>query len=172
MKNKYLSTALISCAIATIAAPLHAEENTPGEMSESAFVCAVRGGTPTMFAYTPGEITLTPLMSWHQEYLNPQQSGAEVCQKTAASLQASYQQDEAKYLKSATTEDDNLVCLVNDEDQDCLSEDSEQLFSVNSKYNASCVLENKTPIECAATQVSRGIYSFSDEPYQPLWWPW
>ena len=172
MKNKYLSTALIGCAIAFAAAPLHAEEKTASQLSDSAFVCAVQGKTPTMFAYTPGEVALTPLMRWHEEYLKPEQSGAEVCQKTAANLQDSYQQKEAKYLKSATTEDDNLVCLVNEEDQDCLNENSQPLFSVNAKYNASCVLENKTPIECAATQVNRGIYSFNDEPYQPLWWPW
>ena len=172
MKNKYLSTALVGCAIALVAVPINAEEKANPELSESAFVCAVQDKTPTMFAYTPGEVALTPLMSWHGEYLSPGQSGAEVCQKTASKLQESYQQNEAKYLKSETTEDENLVCLVNEEDRNCIDEDSQTLFSVNPKYNASCVLENKTPIECAATQVNRGIYSFNEEPYQPLWWPW
>ena len=172
MKNKYLITALLGCAIAFTAIPLNAEEETAPESLDSAFVCATQGEIPTMFAYNPGNVNLTPLMSWHAEYLLPGQSGAEVCQKTATRLQNSYQQEEAKYLKSAATEDKNLVCLVNEEEQDCLDEDSQKLFSVNQKYNASCVLENKSPIECAAVQVNRGIYSFNDEPYQPLWWPW
>ena len=171
MKNKYLSAVLGATAIALAAVPMNAEEQPNSEVVNSVFVCAVGNETPTMFAYTPGEIALTPLMSWHNEYLSPEQSGTEVCQKTAAKLQASYQQDEAKYLKSETTEDENLVCLVNNEDGSCIDENSQTLFVVNPKYNASCVLENKTPIECAATQVSRGIYSFNDEPYQPLWWP-
>ena len=172
MNNKYLSTALIGCAIALFAVPINAEEKADSEGWESAFVCAVEGKTPTMFAYTPGEVTLTPLMSWHGDYLTTEQSGSEVCQKTATKLQESYQQGEAKYLKSEKTENENLVCLVNSEVGNCIDENSETLFSVNPKYNASCVLENKTPIECAATQVKRGIYSFNDEPYQPLWWPW
>ena len=172
MKNKYLSTALIGCAIAFASIPLHATEGISSEStSDSTFVCGVQGETPTMFAYTPGEIALTPLMNWNSEYLLPGQSGADICQQTAAKLQDSYQQDEAKYLKAATTEKRNVVCLVNDEEQNCLDEESEKLFSVNSKYDASCVLENKSPINCVALKV-RGIYSFNDEPYQPLWWPW
>lgn len=172
MKNKYLSTALLGCAIALSTLPLNAQGKATPESLDSAFVCAVQGETPTMFAYNPGTVKLTPLMSWHAEYLLPGQSGAEVCQRTATRLQNSYQQEEAKYLKSETTPDKNLVCLVDKEDQNCLSDDSQKLFSVNKKYNASCVLENKAPIQCAAVQVSRGIYSFNDEPYQPLWWPW
>jgi len=172
MKNKYLSTALIGCAIALASVPLHAAEGVSSESADgSTFVCGVQGEVPTMFAYTPGEIKLAPLMSWHSEYLQPGQSGADVCQKTAVKLQNSYQQESAKYLKAATTKERNLVCLVGEEDQNCLDDSSQKLFSVNSKYDASCVLENKAPIDCIALKV-RGIYSFNDEPYQPLWWPW
>ena len=172
MKNKYLSTALLGCAIAFSTIPLHAIESVSSESNnDSVFVCGVQGKTPTMFAYTPGEISLTPLMNWNSEYLLQGQSGADVCQRTAAKLQNSYQQSEAKYLKAATTEEQNLVCLVDEEDKNCLDEESQKLFSVNSKYDASCVLENKAPIDCVAQKV-RGIYSFNDEPYQPLWWPW
>ena len=171
MKNKYLSTALIGCAIAFATIPLHATESISSESSDSIFVCGIQAQTPTMFSYTPGEVNLTPLMSWNSEYLLPGQSGAEVCKQTAVKLQESYQQEEAKYLKTATTEEQNLVCLVDEEDKNCLDEASQKLFSVNSKYDASCVLENKAPIDCVAQKV-RGIYSFNDEPYQPLWWPW
>ncbi|MGF1591540.1 MAG: COP23 domain-containing protein [Pleurocapsa sp.] len=172
MNKKYLSTAVVSCAIALNAVPVNAiEYNIAQESSQSVFVCATQGGTPTMFAYTPGEVNLTPVMSWHSEYLLPEQSGVEVCQQTAAKLQASYQQEEAKYLKAEITEDANLVCLVEEEDQNCLSQTSQKLFSVNPNYDAGCVLDNKQPIECKALQV-RGIYSFEDKPYQALWWPW
>ena len=171
MNKKLLSIALAGSAIALGAVPLNAKENTASQPADSAFVCAVQGVTPTMFAYTPGEVKLTPLMSWYKEYLTPEQSGAEVCQKTAAKLQDSYQQSAAKYLKAETTENNNLVCLVNAEDKNCVADDSQKLFSVNSNYDAACVLQNKQPLECKALQV-RGIYSFNDEPYQPLWWPW
>ncbi|MEM9509292.1 MAG: COP23 domain-containing protein [Cyanobacteria bacterium P01_E01_bin.35] len=171
MNKKILYTAAIGCAIALNSVPLNAEEENNTKVSESAFVCAVKDDTPTMFAYTPGEINLTSLMTWHAEYLLPEQLGEEICQQTATKLQSVYEQEQAKYLKAETTENQNLVCLVNEEEENCLAEDSQKLFSVNPNYNAGCILENKNPIECKALQV-RGIYSFEDKPYQPLWWPW
>ncbi len=174
MNKQYLCTALVGWAIALNALPLQAQEkpqNATTESLDSAFVCATQEGTPTMFARTVGEEELTPIMSWHAEYLLPEQSGTEVCQNTAAKLQHSYQQEQAQYLKAETTEETNQVCLVEEEDRGCTTEDSQRLFSVNPNYDASCVLENKEPIECKALQV-RGIYSFDDKPYQPVWWPW
>lgn len=157
---------IAGCAIAFNPISLNAKESAP----ESAFVCAVHEGTPTMFAYTSGEVNLKPLMSWHAEYLTPGQSGEKVCQQTAAKLQDSYQHSEENYLKAETNENNNLVCLVNEEDEGCLAGDSQKLFSVNPDYDAGCVLDNKKPIECKALTV-RGIYSFDDEPYQAFWWP-
>jgi hypothetical protein len=171
MKNKYLSLALAGCAIAFSALPLKAEEKANAEAAETVFVCANAGETPTMFAYNPGEVNLTPVMSWYAEYLMPGQSGAEVCQQTATKLQSSSQQENAKYLKAQATGNQNLVCLVNEESKNCVDEDSEKLFSVNPKFNAGCVLENKTPLDCQVYKV-RGVYSFNDEPYQTPWWPW
>jgi len=171
MNKKYLYPAFLGLAIALNAIPLNAKEDQTSESSGSAFVCAIQDGTSTMFANTSNEVNLTPLMSWHAEYLLPEQSGTEVCQQTAAKLQDSYEQDQAKYLKAETTEEQNVVCLVNEAEENCIASDSEKLFSVNPKYDAGCVLENKQPIECKALQV-RGIYSFDDKPYQPLWWPW
>ena len=170
MNRKLLYLAFVGCAIATNAIPLNAAENG-SKSPDSAFVCAVQGGTPTMFAYTSGEVNLKPLMSWHAEYLTPEQSGEKLCQQTAAKLQNSYQHSEENYLKAETDENNNLVCLVNEEDQGCVDEDSQKLFSVNPDYDAGCVLDNKKPIECKALTV-RGIYSFGDdEPYQAYWWP-
>ena len=171
MNQKYLYTALIGGAIALNAIPLQAKQNTTVESTEPIFVCATENGTPTIFTRSLGESKLTPIMSWHSEYLLSEQSGAEVCLKTAAKLQDTYQQEQVKYLKSESTEEANVVCLVEEKDANCITEDSQTLFSVNPNYNAACVLENKQPIECKALQV-RGIYSIDDKPYQTLWWPW
>ena len=171
MKRKYIYTALIAGAIAFDVSPIQAKQNTTVESTEPMFVCATEDGTPTIFARSLGESKLSPIMSWHSEYLPPEQSGAEACIKTAAKLEDSYQQEQVKYLKSESTEEANVVCLVEEKDANCMAEDSLTLFSVNPNYNAACVLENKQPIECKALQV-RGIYSFDDEPYQTLWWPW
>ena len=171
MNTKYLYTALIGSAIALNVTPLQAKEHLNQDPGKTIFVCAMAKDTPTMFAYTPGKVNLTPLISWYPEYLLPEQSGQKVCQQTATKLQASYQQDQEKYLKAEEAEEGNLVCLVSKADRDCTTEDSEKLFSVNPNYNAGCVLDNKNPIECMALNV-RGVYSFEDKPYQPTWWPW
>lgn len=170
MNKKHLYTAIVGCAIALNAFPLNAKENSTTP-SESKFICAVQDNIPTMFANAPHETNPMPLISWHAEYLLPEQSGTEICQQTATMLQDSYGQEQAKYLKAENTAEGNLVCLVNDEDQNCIAEDSQKLFTVNPNYDASCVLENKQPIECKALRV-RGIYSFDDKPYQPVWWLW
>jgi len=173
MNKKHFYTAFVSCAIALNAIPLHAEENSNQDTSKTIFVCSTETETPTMFAYTPGAVNLTPLMSWHQEYLLPKQSGTEICQQTATKLQDSYQQEQAKYFKAEKQEKSNLVCLVSEENQDCNSEDSEKLFSINPKYDPGCILDNREPLECMAVgNVRGGVYSVVDEPYQPLWWPW
>lgn len=172
MNKKYLYTAFVSCAIVLNAFSVQAEENPNKKSPETAFVCATRGGTPTMFAYTPGQINLEPLMSWHAEYLLPEQSGPQVCQQTAAKLQASYQQEEAQYLKAETPKENNLVCLVTQEEENCAAEGSQKLFSVNPDYEAGCVLDNMKPLECKALRGRGNIYSFDDKPYQTIWWPW
>lgn len=174
MNNKYLYTALIGCAIALNAVPLEAKEKSQPDSSNNIFVCATQQNTPTMYAYIPGDVNLTPLMSWYSEYLPAGVSGKEICQATANKLQASVGQEEERYLKvySEKNTQANLVCLVQEEDQTCDSQESEKLFSVNPNYNPSCVLENKRPIDCMAAFSVRGVYSYNEQPYQPLWWPW
>ncbi len=171
MNKKLFYTALVGSAIALNGTPLQAEGNPNQDLGNTIFVCATAQDTPTMFAYTPGKVNLTPLITWYPEYLLPEQSGQKVCQQTASKLQASYQQDQEKYLKSEELEKGDLVCLVSKADQDCTTEDSKKLFSVNPNYNAGCVLDNKQPIECMALN-ARGVYSFEDKPYQAQWWPW
>ena len=65
MNKKNIYTALVSCAIALSATPIQAEENSHQNSAKNIFVCAMHEDIPTMFAYTPGEVNLTPLMSWH-----------------------------------------------------------------------------------------------------------
>lgn len=174
MNKKYLCSAFAGCAIALNVVPVQAEESVDKNenFSETAFVCAIQAGTPTMYAYTPGEISLEPLMSWHSEYLLPEQSGKQVCLQTATKLQASVQQDQARYLKATTLANKNLVCLVPEEKEKCATEDSQTLFNVNPDYDAGCILDNLKPIECKALRGRGNIYSFENEPYQPIWWPW
>lgn len=173
MNKKHIYTALIGCAIALNGISVRAEANSEPDSSNTVFVCAVQEDVPTMFAYTPGEVNLTSLMSWHSEYLPAGESGAELCQQTANKLQSSIQQGDERFLKAYTKKNSksNLVCLVDEEEQTCADEGSEKLFSVNPSYSAGCVLSNKTPLECMALNV-RGIYSYNEQPYQPLWWPW
>ena len=172
MNSKYLHTAAIGLAIALNGLPLLAKENSNPESARIAFVCATQEGVPTMYAYTPGQVNLEPLMRWHSEYLLPEQSGEQVCLQTATKLQASYQQQKAKYLKAETIEKSNLVCLVSEEEESCTTRDSQKLFSVNPSYEAGCVLDNITPLECKALTGRGNIYSFDNKPYQPMWWPW
>lgn len=171
MNKKYLYTALTVGAIALNATYTQAEENSPEKSLDIVFVCATQQNAPTMYSYTPGEVNLKPLMTWHSEYLLPEQSGAEICQQTANKLQTSIEQQEQKYIKAKTTKEINSVCLVSEEDQTCTTAESEELFSVNPNYTAACVLDNKKPIDCWALK-NRGIYSFDDKPYQAVWWPW
>lgn len=172
MNKKYLFTAFIGCAIALSSSPVQAKEGLTKEPSNTAFVCATQEGTPTMFAYTSGQVELKPLMSWPSEYLLPKQSGKQVCQETASKLQTAYQQKQAKYLKAETPKEKNLVCLVTKKEQNCSTEGSEMLFSVNPDYEAGCVLENMQPLECKALRGRGAVYSFEDKPYQPTWWLW
>lgn len=172
MNKKLLSGALVGMAIAFNASPLLAKDSGDRESPKIAFVCATQADVPTMYAYTPGKANLEQLMSWHSEYLLPEQSGKLTCLQTAAKLQASYEQEEAKYFKAGKIENKNSVCLVNSEDETCKSRDSETLFSVNSDYEASCVLDNLQPLECKALRTRGNIYSFENKPYQATWWPW
>lgn len=174
MNKKYLYSAIAGCAITLNALPVQAEESVTQNknFSETAFVCAVQAGIPTMYAYTPGEIDLEPLMSWHSEYLLPEQSGKQICLQTATKLQASVEQEEARYLKATTLADKNLVCLVSEEEEECATEGSQTLFNVNPDYEAGCILDNMQPLECKALRSRGNIYSFDNKPYQPIWWPW
>jgi hypothetical protein len=172
MTRNPLLTAIAAFAIALSATSIQAKESYSQNPSDTIFVCGTDVEVPTMFAYTPGKIKLTPLISWHQEYLLPEQSGAEVCQQTAAKLQGLYQQKQERYIRTEQKEDHTLVCMVAEENETCNDKNSETLFSVNPNYDATCVLDNREPLECVAIGNIRGVRSIPDAPYKLNWWPW
>lgn len=177
MIKKPFYTTITACAIALSTTSLQAKEshgqNTSSQnATDTVFVCAADIATPTLFAYTPGNVKLTPIVSWHKEYLLPEQSGTEVCQKTATKLQGLAQEKQTRFLSTEAREKYNVVCMVAEENQTCSSEDSVELFGVNPDYDSSCILDNREPLECVAVSRVRGVYSVSESPYQPYWWPW
>jgi hypothetical protein len=174
MFSKVISTTLTISAIALSTTALATTESYSQQPSESkmTFVCASQTEPPTMYGHTPGKVNLTPLISWYQDYLLPNQSAAEVCQQVAAKLQSQYQQGQKKFFTTEQRENQTVVCLVSQENQTCSSNNSEELFSVNPNYDATCVLDNRQPLECMAIGRTRGVSSIPDSPYMPTWWPW
>ncbi len=174
MFSKVISTTFTISAIALSTTALAATESYSQQSSkpEMTFVCASQTEPSTMYAYTPGKVNLTPLISWYQDYLLPNQSAAEVCQQVAAKLQSQYQKGQKKFFATEQRENQTVVCLVSQQNQTCNSDNSEELFSVNPNYDATCVLDNRKPLECMAISRTRGVSSIPDSPYMPSWWPW
>jgi hypothetical protein len=137
------------------------------------FVCAPQMQPPTMFAYTPGQVNLKPVMTWHKEYLLPEASAENICQQVAEKLQSNYQQGQQKFMAFEKVQDRTLVCLVGNKDDKCTSNNSEELFSLNPNYNPTCVMNNLSPLECSAVGQQRGsLMTLPSGTYEPSWWPW
>ncbi len=170
--NKYFYTSLCLSMITLSSTFVNAQETDNPNNSKTVFVCSEESENPTMFAYTLGQTTIKPVIVWYQEYLLPEQSGIEVCQQVVGKLQSLSQQQQKTYFVSQRQESQTLICLVNQEDHNCSSETSEPLFSINPHYDASCILDQREPIECMAVGKVRGVFSIENEPYRPLWWLW
>lgn len=171
---KRCSYILLSIIITVLfSSPLEAKENDLENTSEMSFVCTTDTAAPTLYVHTLGTTSLTPLISWHPEYLLPQQSGSKICQQVAKKLQSLYQQKGSRYITSETQEEHTLVCMVKVENGTCRSNYSEPLFSINPNYNAECILDRREPLECIAIgRRVRGVFSIPDSPYKPTWWLW
>ena len=176
MFKKVISATLALGAIALSADLLTASESKKQDSARAntVFVCAAQTQPPTLFAYTPGEVNLTSLMSWHQDYLLPEQSGDEICQQVATKLQNRLQNQQPKLFVSQKQENRSALCLVTEENQNCDSEGSEELFSVKPEYDATCVLDNRKPLECLAIAQNRGVLGVPQSAYSPNWtfWRW
>ena len=89
-------------------------------------------------------------------------------------LQNLLQQQEPIFFVTEQKEDRNLLCLVKQESSNCHSENSEELFSVKPYYDATCVVDNREPLECLAINRSRGVLGVPQSAYTPTWkfWSW
>ena len=152
--------------------PLEAQENNPDNSSENFFVCTTETLVPTLYVYTSGKTSLTPLIGWHEEYLLPQDTGSEICEQVARKLQSLYQEPGRKYISTEEKEGQTLVCMVKVENGTCRSNYSEPLFGINPNYDVQCVLNNRQPLECVTVGRARGVFSIPDSPYKPIWWLW
>jgi hypothetical protein len=173
MFAKSISTLLVLSGIAlgTTSASL-SQTNAKEKLS---FVCATNTNPPTTFAYRQGEVTLTPLFSWYSEYLLPGNSASELCKSVAQKLQSKYNQGQKYFLAYEKINDSWKVCLVSKEGGKCTSDKSEELFSLNSTYQApKCVMENTEPKSCPPTPPSIGyrgpLLSVPGGRYKPAWW--
>ena len=170
--NKFCYIGLTTTAIAMTMAPVAAEENLNKNAAETIFVCTTENTASTMYAHTPGNAMLTPLIGWHQDYLLKGASSGEVCQQVANKLQGLSEADKEWFISTQKQPNHSVVCMVSNEEGSCDSADSEKLFKVNANYSPNCVLNRLEPLECTATIVRGGILSVPDSPYQPIWWPW
>ena len=174
--KKIFHLGITALAIAISANSLSAKEtysqNSSDTIADTIFVCTTENTSSIMYAYTPGKAILTPLMNWYQEYLLPETSSAEVCQQVATKLQQLSEEKTVRYIATEEQPDQNVVCMVTREDGSCSTEDSEELFAINSSFQPSCVLNRLKPLQCSATIVRGGIMSVPNSPYRPIWWPW
>ena len=170
--KKVFYLGMVAVAIALSANSLSAKESYSQNSSDTIFVCTTENTASTMYAYTPGNAVLTPVMSWYKEYLLPEASSGEVCKEVATTLQKLSQEKTVRYIATEEQSDQNVVCMVARENGDCSAEDSEKLFAVNLNYQPSCILDRLEPLECSVTIVRGGVLSTPDSPYRPIWWPW
>lgn len=170
--HRYYYILLSIIAITLFSRPLKAQGDSLDNSAENFFVCTTETLVPTLYIYTAGKISLTPLISWHQEYLLPENSANETCEKVAKKLQYSERQPGHKYISTEKKEEYTLVCMVKVKNETCNSNYSEPLFSIDPNYNARCVLNHREPLECVEVGRSRGVFSIPDSPYKPIWWLW
>jgi hypothetical protein len=204
MLKKSISKSLTAGAIALGIAGLNAsvtlsqtatENNTPSQL-KTTFVCATNSNPPTTFALTyneKGQATLTPIMSWHSEYLISGDSAESLCQQVAQKLQSKYDRAEEINIafQQVQVKKDNQgverqwnVCLAPSAEAECIPStneatnqaSSEELFSLNNNYikTPECLMENKEPESCMvnpqAKVATRGpLLVVPASNYQPRW---
>ena len=145
------------------------ENNTDAKMT---FLCSPDSEPPTTLAYIEGSVNLTPVISWYSEYLTPGSSGKELCQQVAQKLQSQYDRGNQSFFATEKMDNKTSVCLVAGEEEGCNSPSSEELFSVNTDYDATCAMENLSPLECFSMAKTRGgTMSVPDGIYTPTWRP-
>ena len=172
--KRYCPTLLSILAIALVTQPLKAQEDDAATSAINFFVCTTETTIPTLYIYKSGQTSLTPLISWHQEYLLPENSGQEICEQVAKKLQYLSQQAEPRHLTTESKEEQTVVCATIIEHETCSANDSEPLFAINPNYDAKCMLARREPLECVTVGIGRvrGVFTIPDSPYKPIWWLW
>lgn len=172
--KKIISLGLAATAIAVGANSLSAKESYSQNSNDTIFLCTTENTASTMYAYTPGNAVLTPLMSWHQEYLLPEASSGDTCKQAAGKLQELSQDKQVRYIATEEQQDRTVVCMVTEENGECSAENSEEIFAVSPNYSPNCVLDRLEPLECSAMVMYKrgGVLETIDSPYRPIWWPW
>ncbi len=170
--KKLVSLGVATLAIATSANSLDARESYSQNSSDTLFLCATQGTASTMYAHTPGDTVLTPVMTWHQDYLLPGASSEVICKQAATKLQELSQNKQVRYITKEAQQDKVAICMVSQENGSCSAEDSEEIFSLNNDYSPNCVFDMLKPLECSAMVTRGGILETIDSPYRPIWWPW
>jgi len=170
--KRYCYIMLSAIAIAFLSTSLEAKENYSEISAKNFFVCSTETLVPTLYVYKSGQTSLTPLISWHEEYLLPQDSGSKICKQVAQKLQHLAQEPGQQYITTEEKAEHTLVCTVKVADETFSSNYSEPLFALNPYYDAQCILDRKEPLECVMVGRVRGVFSIPDSPYKPIWWLW
>jgi hypothetical protein len=162
-----VGTSLLTTISLSTATTLGQEDS----QAKISFVCSSEGNPPKTYAYIPGEQEPKPIMTWHSEYLLPQDSPTKLCQQAAQKLQNRYNEQQGYLLASDKTDRAWQVCLVSKQGEGCDSRNSVYLFSLSANYQSPrCLMENLEPLQCPR---SRGqVISLPGGRYSPSWWPW
>lgn len=148
-----------------------ARANPPVAKGSTLQVTCDTANTPPLTVLQEGT-EVTPLLSWHDNYLIPQDSAVELCQSVAQKLQAEYQQARSALLAYQQVKNEWQVCLVRQTGDDCTASDSKMLFSLNAAFKApQCVMEGIDPQNCPVNLVTRGpLIRVPGGTYKPAWW--
>lgn len=146
----------------------------PSLAAPAKIACKTDTSTPSAIATfsEQGKTQEIAILSFLPQYFSSQ-AALENCQKTAASLQALYETDRAKYLTSQKLDQKTVVCAVERRGVDCNHYSAKVLFALDKEVNPSQALYDmlgdkfKQAQPPSARTVSR-IYS----DIKPSWWLW
>lgn len=116
--------------------------------SKMTFSCNLTSDPPITLANLPDNANPIPMITWYSEYLLPENSAKELCQKVAETLQEKYNQQQNNLFATGQETNRNIICLVSSEGEKCNSNQSQELFSVQPEYDPRCVMDNIAPGEC------------------------
>lgn len=191
----FFTTTAIAASLVAVNSAVTFSQTTPKEQTQAkeeiTFTCDSYSNLPTTLAVSKnrqGELTQTPMFTWHSEYVMPGESAEALCQKMAQKLQNKYNRGEEVYFSSEPVQAKNpetgaikmqgwKVCLVtSDGAQGCTeNKQSEELFTLSGNYRdpLACVMENTQPEACRPYMTTRGrALAIPAGEYKPGWLSW